>query len=83
VEPSCDVGNKGFLRILIEDNGPGIHTSMKEKIFEAGYSTREDGSGIGLYISRNLISDMGGKIYVQESFILGGTTFALEIPCQI
>jgi signal transduction histidine kinase len=56
---------------------------MKEKIFDAGFSTREDGSGIGLYISRNLINDMGGKIYVRESFVLGGTTFALEIPCQL
>jgi signal transduction histidine kinase/predicted RNA-binding protein with RPS1 domain len=83
IEQNCDSGSKGFLRILIEDNGPGIHASMKEKIFDAGFSTREDGSGIGLYISRNLINDMGGKIYVRESFVLGGTTFALEIPCQL
>lgn len=83
IEQNCDSGSKGFLGILIEDNGPGIHTSMKEKIFDAGFSTREDGSGIGLYISRNLINDMGGKIYVRESFVLGGTTFALEIPCQL
>jgi signal transduction histidine kinase len=83
IEQNGDSGNKGFLRILVEDNGPGVHASMKEKIFDAGFSTREDGSGIGLYISRNLVNDIGGKIYVLESFVLGGTTFALEIPCQL
>lgn len=83
IEQNCGTGNKGFLRILIEDNGPGIHASLRDKIFDAGYSTREDGSGIGLYISRNLVNDMGGKVYVQESYVLGGTTFALEIPCQL
>jgi signal transduction histidine kinase len=83
IEAQCETSKGGFFRILIEDNGPGIHTSLFEKVFEAGYTTRHDGSGIGLYISRNLVEEIGGKIYVQESCVLGGTTFALEIPCQI
>ncbi len=69
----------GFFRILVEDNGPGIHARLWDKVFEAGYTTRQDGSGIGLYISRNLIQEMGGRIYITESCILGGTTFAIEI----
>jgi signal transduction histidine kinase/FixJ family two-component response regulator len=83
IESHCESSTSGFFRVLIEDNGPGIHTSLFEKVFEAGYTTRHDGSGIGLYISRNLVEEIGGKIYVQESCVLGGTTFALEIPCQI
>ncbi|MCX6065017.1 MAG: response regulator [Chloroflexi bacterium] len=83
MEINCDGSKSGFFRVLIEDNGPGIHASLWNKIFEAGYTTRHDGSGIGLYISRNLIEEMGGKIYIQESCILGGTIFALEIPCQL
>ncbi len=83
IESKCESSKEGFFRILIEDNGPGIHASLFEKIFEAGYTTRHDGSGIGLYISRNLMEEMGGKIYVQESCVLGGTTFSVEIPCQI
>ncbi len=73
----------GFFRLLVEDNGPGIHARLWDKVFEAGYTTRHDGSGIGLYISRNLVEEMGGRIYIQESSILGGTTFALEIPSQL
>ncbi|PWH11859.1 MAG: hypothetical protein DDG60_16090 [Anaerolineae bacterium] len=73
----------GYFRILVEDNGPGIHARLWEKIFEAGYSTRRDGSGIGLYISRSLVEEMGGRLYVAESYILGGTSFALELPYQL
>jgi len=75
-EPDC-------FQVLIEDNGPGIHTSLWETIFEAGYTTRHDGSGIGLYISRSMVNEIGGRLFVKESRILGGTTFALEIPRHI
>ncbi len=83
IEQHCSDNKNGFFRVLVEDNGPGIHANLWEKIFEAGYTTRHDGSGIGLYISRNLIGELGGKIYVQQSYILGGTIFAVEIPCHL
>jgi signal transduction histidine kinase len=70
-------------RILIEDNGPGIHTSLWKKIFDAGFTTRPDGSGIGLYISRNLMEDIGGRIYVSTSHVLCGTLFVLEFPIHL
>lgn len=70
-------------RISISDNGPGIHASLWENIFDMGYSTRLDGSGIGLFVSRSLMEEIGGKIYVAESHILGGTTFTLEFPAQL
>jgi signal transduction histidine kinase len=66
--------------IRVEDNGPGIHLRQWEQIFDVGYTTREDGSGMGLYISRGLVEALGGKLYVEESYILGGSIFALEIP---
>jgi len=72
------------VRILVKDNGPGIHTSLWETVFEPGYSTRQDGSGIGLYISKSLAEEkLGGRLFVQESYILGGTTFVLEIPHRV
>jgi signal transduction histidine kinase len=83
IDDRVNSGKDGFFRILIEDNGPGIHTRLWTKIFEAGYTTRHDGSGIGLYISRNLVEEMGGQIYVKESCVLGGTTFVLEVPAQL
>ena len=76
-------GETAFFTIRIEDNGPGIHMGLWERIFEAGYTTRADGSGIGLYISWNLMEELGGRIYVKESHVLSGTTFALEIPYHL
>jgi signal transduction histidine kinase len=83
IEPPFEQGERSVLRILFRDNGPGIHAGLWDRIFEAGYTTRADGSGIGLYISWNLMEEMGGRIYVRESHILTGTTFCLEIPYHL
>jgi signal transduction histidine kinase/predicted RNA-binding protein with RPS1 domain len=76
-------GGNECCRVFVEDNGPGIHAKLWEKIFDAGYSTRREGSGIGLYISRNLIQEIGGEIYISKSHILSGTTFVLEFPVHL
>jgi signal transduction histidine kinase len=83
IEPPYDKGGKHFFRLKVEDNGPGIHAVLWDKIFEAGYTTRQDGSGIGLYISQNLMEEIGGHIYVEKSHILSGTTFIIEIPYHL
>jgi signal transduction histidine kinase/predicted RNA-binding protein with RPS1 domain len=83
IEPPFEMGERILFRILIKDNGPGIHLGLWERVFEAGYTTRADGSGIGLYISWNLMEEIGGRIYIKESHILSGTTFSLEIPYHL
>ena len=83
MEPVRETSNGAICRILIRDTGPGIHTSLWEKIFEMGFSTRKDGSGIGLFVSRNLMEEVEGKIYVLDSHILHGTVFALEFPVHV
>jgi signal transduction histidine kinase/predicted RNA-binding protein with RPS1 domain len=83
IEPPFEKGGREVFQILFRDNGPGIHVGLWTRIFEAGYTTRHDGSGIGLYISWNLMEQMGGRIYVKESHILSGSTFCLEIPYHL
>lgn len=83
IDSPYEMGGRTYFRILIDDNGPGIHVGLWDRIFEAGYTTREDGSGIGLYISWNLMEEMEGRIYVRQSHILSGTTFAMEIPYHL
>jgi signal transduction histidine kinase/predicted RNA-binding protein with RPS1 domain len=83
MEPVRETNHGAICRILIRDTGPGIHTTLWEKIFEMGFSTRKDGSGIGLFVSRNLIEEVEGKIYVLDSHILYGTVFALEFPVHV
>jgi len=69
-----------WIQVRFEDNGPGIHRYRWDSIFNLGETTREGGSGLGLYIARSLVESMGGRIYVEESLMLLGTTFVVELP---
>ena len=70
-------------RILIQDNGPGIHIRQWEQVFEVGFTTRDDGGGMGLYISRSLMDAIGGLLCIEESYILSGSVFAIELPSNM
>jgi signal transduction histidine kinase/DNA-binding response OmpR family regulator/predicted RNA-binding protein with RPS1 domain len=74
---------RAILIIQIEDDGPGIHRRLWERIFDLGFTTRSDGgSGMGLYITRGLVGTMGGRVYVAESAVLWGTTVIVELPAM-
>lgn len=83
VETANETGPDAVIRLLVEDNGPGIHWRLWDKIFEAGFTSRKDGSGLGLYISRSIVDSLGGRLYVQESYINNGSTFVVELPYKI
>ncbi len=79
----------GFIEIVIEDNGPGIHAEKIERIFERFYTDRpeEEGfgqnSGLGLSISRQIIEAHGGTITAEnreppES----GARFIISLPMK-
>ena len=77
------VATEGPVAIRIEDSGPGILPEVLEKIFEPFFSTKEEGkgTGLGLYISRNIIMEHKGKIEV-ESRIGEGTVFTILLPVE-
>lgn len=80
LQSDANEDNKNFLQLLIHDSGPGIHARDFEKIFQKGYTTKEDGCGLGLDICRNIIKQAGGKIRVMKSILFCGTTFELLLP---
>ena len=47
-----------------------------------GYTERAEGSGMGLFISRNLIEALGGRVFVAESAVGWGSAFVVELPQQ-
>ncbi len=69
----------GWLEIAISDEGPGIDLMDQGRIFEAGFSTREGGSGLGLSITQRVIMLHGGRISV-ASAPGGPTTFTIRLP---
>jgi signal transduction histidine kinase len=75
-----NIGKEPFpIQIRFWDTGPGIHKSLWEKVFAQGFSTR-NGSGLGLFIARNFLHSLGGRIRVEESFVPLGATFLVELP---
>ncbi|WP_227004084.1 ATP-binding protein [Salicibibacter halophilus] len=66
----------------IEDSGHGIPPEQSEKVFKQGYSTKEGAHrGIGLALSSQMIAEVGGSIFLEESD-LGGACFVVTIPKQ-
>ena len=71
--------SKKAVQISIHDNGPGISKSMQEKIFQPFFSSKEEGSGLGLSIAKRIIDKHKGKIII-ESEENKGTTFIIQLP---
>jgi PAS domain S-box-containing protein len=73
--------NNGYVIIDIADSGPGVPDTMRDKIFDPFYTTRSDGSGIGLSLCQRLIADHGGNISISSSE-WGGAEFSIRIPTE-
>jgi sensor histidine kinase regulating citrate/malate metabolism len=68
------------LCIYIKDNGKGMSKKLFKNIFEAGYTTKKRGWGLGLSLAKRIIEDYHlGKIKVLESKINEGTTFEIRL----
>jgi nitrogen fixation/metabolism regulation signal transduction histidine kinase len=70
--------SRGKTTIKIEDNGKGIAKENLDQIFIPFYTTKEEGSGIGLSLSRQIVQMHGGNILVQSQ-LRRGTQFIIEI----
>lgn len=70
---------KDKIIIEVSDNGCGITSAMKKKIFETGFTTKKRGWGLGLSLSKKIIEQYhGGKLYVKHSGH-DGTTMRIEL----
>lgn len=58
-QPTC--------RLSVSDNGPGIPEELRARVFEPFFTTRTEGTGLGLVIVRRLVRDVGGKIVIEDS----------------
>jgi C4-dicarboxylate-specific signal transduction histidine kinase len=78
---SCWRLKGGGSRIVVEDNGPGLSIEYRKQIFTPFVSTKttEKGTGLGLFISRQIVVDLGGRLYYEDRPD-GGARFAVELP---
>jgi two-component system, NtrC family, sensor histidine kinase HupT/HoxJ len=73
--------DKGWVHVVIRDNGPGIAKENLSKIFEPFFTTKTigDGTGLGLWISFTIVEDHGGRIEAANR-PEGGAEFSISIP---
>jgi len=76
-----DIGPDSICEIRFSDSGIGIDAESLTKIFEPFYTTKPEGTGLGLGITRKIIEGHGGTLQV-ESVVGKGTTVVISLPVQ-
>ncbi len=71
--------NDQWVLIHVTDTGPGVRREIGPKIFDAFFTTKAEGSGIGLSICRRIVTDHGGSINVLPGQ-KNGATFVIKLP---
>ncbi len=70
----------GHVRIEIQDSGLGIAPENLARIFNHGFTTREDGHGFGLHASANAATEMSARLNARSDGPGTGATFVLDLP---
>ncbi len=80
VEVAVDA-SAGWATVTVTDNGPGIEASLRPSIFDAFFTTKIEGRGLGLYLARAHMHQLGGSIEVAEAEPCGAR-FTLSFPLR-
>ena len=67
------------VELVIEDNGPGVPAASREKIFSPFFTTKKEGTGLGLVVAREIAREHGGDLVVHDGG-LGGAAFVVTLP---
>jgi C4-dicarboxylate-specific signal transduction histidine kinase len=74
--------NKGQIRVSVEDSGVGLTEEVMRRLFEPFFTTRAQGMGMGLSISRSIIEAHGGRLWAESNGTGGGATFQFTLPSE-
>jgi C4-dicarboxylate-specific signal transduction histidine kinase len=69
----------GMIEVTVSDIGPGIHDDIADRLFQPFVSSKRDGMGLGLSISRSIIEAHGGRL-TRGPKPGGGTVFRFTVP---
>ena len=72
---------EGWVQLSVDDSGPGVPDAVRHRIFDPFFTTKgpDEGTGLGLTISQRVVTEVGGKMWLEES-VLGGARFVVELP---
>lgn len=80
VHTYTQLDNHPMLEVSIADSGPGIPDEYKDKIFKVSFTTKPNGTGIGLMITQKIVQAHQG--WIDYDSIPGGTVFYVRLPIQ-
>jgi len=69
----------GAIVASVSDNGPGLTSEARAKLFEAFFTTKPDGLGLGLSLSRSIVEAHGGRLSADENGA-NGAVFRFYLP---
>ena len=69
----------GAVRVCVSDNGVGVPPDAEERIFQPFFTTKPNGLGLGLPICRNIVTALGGRLWVARN-AGSGMTFCFTLP---
>jgi signal transduction histidine kinase len=70
--------DRRFVRVEVADSGPGIPKELQERLFQPFFTTKVDGTGLGLPITKRIVTAHKGSIQVTS--FPGGTVFHVYLP---
>lgn len=68
--------------LSIKDTGTGIHPAILSNLFSAFTTKSDNGTGLGLFISKNIIESHGGQMWGENNGNEKGATFSFSLPCK-
>jgi signal transduction histidine kinase len=69
------------MRLSVQDTGAGLDPKSMDRLFEAFYTTKSGGMGIGLSVSRSIVESHHGRLWAVSNDG-PGATFSFSIPCR-
>jgi signal transduction histidine kinase len=80
IEIGARAGEPGWVILRIRDSGPGVHPDVRDRIFDPGVTTKSEGWGVGLALSRRIVEGVHkGRIVLLDGRP-GGATFQIRLP---
>ncbi len=72
----------GHVRVAVEDSGPGLDPARADRLFEAFFTTKPEGMGMGLSICRSIIDAHGGRLWASPN-LPTGAVFQFTLPAAV